>query len=56
MKRIGFTTRLTPDNHKWLEGRAKLEERSMTYILDKTLTEAREADEARQEADNADNR
>lgn len=54
MKRVSFTTRLAPENHSWLELRSKEEDRSMTWVLDKTLTEAREADEKAQGADNAD--
>ena len=50
MKRIGFMTRLTPENHKWLEGRAKAEERSMTYVLDRVVSRARETEETKENA------
>lgn len=50
MKRIGFMTRLTPENHQWLEGRAKQEDRSMTYVLDRIVSQARETDQAKENA------
>jgi hypothetical protein len=50
MKRIGFMTRLTPENHQWLEGRARKEERSMTYVLDRAVSQARESDQAKENA------
>ena len=50
MKRIGFMTRLTPENHKWLEGKAKKEERSMTYVLDRIVSHARETDQTKENA------
>lgn len=45
MKRIGFMTRLTPDNHQWLDQKAKSEDRSMTYVVDRLVSQAREADQ-----------
>ncbi|PVY68656.1 hypothetical protein C7440_1067 [Pusillimonas noertemannii] len=53
MKRIGFMTRLTPENHKWLEGRAREEDRSMTYVLDRVVSHARESDQAKENAPEA---
>lgn len=53
MRRIGFMTRLTPENHKWLEGRAKQEERSMTYVLDRVVSQARKIDQAKENAPEA---
>lgn len=50
MKRIGFTTRLTPENHQWLESRAKGEDRSMTYVLDRIISQARAADQEKENA------
>ncbi len=50
MKRIGFMTRLTPDNHQWLESKAKSEDRSMTYVIDRLVSQAREADQAKENA------
>jgi len=46
-------TRLTPDNHKWLEGKAKSEDRSMTYVVDRLVSQAREADRAKENAPEA---
>lgn len=43
-------TRLTPENHKWLEGKAKKEERSMTYVLDRIVSHARETDQTKENA------
>lgn len=51
--KVAISGRIHPDNYEWLKAAGARAERSMNYILDKTLTEAREADEARQEADNA---
>lgn len=53
MKRIGFMTRLTPANHQWLEGRAKQEERSMTYVVDRVVSQARETAQAKENAPEA---
>lgn len=53
MKRIGFMTRLTPDNHQWLESKAKGEDRSMTYVIDRLVSQAREADQAKENAPEA---
>lgn len=43
-------SRLTPKNHKWLEERAKKEERSMTYVLGRVVSQARESDQAKENA------
>ena len=43
-------TRLTPDNHQWLESKAKSEDRSMTYVIDRLVSQAREADQAKNNA------
>jgi len=48
MKRFGFMTRLTPDNHQWLEGKAREEERSMTYVLDRVVSLARETEQQKE--------
>lgn len=48
MTRIGFMTRLSPENHAWLGERAKEEERSMTSMLDRIVSAARKDDQARQ--------
>lgn len=53
MKRIGFMTRLTPDNHQWLESKAKSEDRSMTYVIDRLVSQARKADQAKENAPEA---
>lgn len=45
MKRIGFMTRLTPENHSWLEASAKKQDRSMTYVVDRLVSQARESDQ-----------
>lgn len=50
MKRIGFMTRLTPDDHQWLETKAKSEDRSMTYVIGRLVSQAREADQAKENA------
>lgn len=50
MKRIGFMTRLTPDDHQWLETKAKSEDRSMTYVIGRLISQAREADQAKENA------
>ncbi|WP_368646844.1 hypothetical protein [Castellaniella ginsengisoli] len=43
-------TRLTPDDHQWLETKAKSEDRSMTYVIGRLISQAREADQAKENA------
>lgn len=50
----GISARVLRENYEWLKAAAATQERSANWLLDKLLTEAREADEARQEANNAD--
>lgn len=51
VQRKQFGARLLPENHAWLVGQAKQQDRSINWVLDKLLTEAREADEQRKGAD-----
>ncbi|MGZ9568244.1 hypothetical protein ACVTTK_02665 [Alcaligenes nematophilus] len=53
MKRIGFMTRLSPENHQWLEARAKQEDRSMTYVVDQLIADARKGDAEKENAPEA---
>ncbi|CAM3794315.1 hypothetical protein EV679_0338 [Kerstersia gyiorum] len=50
MKRITFMTRLTPANHQWLSAQAKKEDRSMTWLLDQLVTQARSCEPAKENA------
>lgn len=41
----GISARILRENHEWLKKTAAAQERSANWLLDKLLTEAREADE-----------
>lgn len=53
IQRKQFGARLLPENHAWLVAQAAQQERSINWVLDKLLTEAREADEKVKGDDNA---
>lgn len=50
--KVAISARIQPANHEWLKAVAAQQERSANWLLDKILTEAREAYE--KGADNAD--
>lgn len=41
----GISARILRENHEWLKKAAAAQDRSANWLLDKLLTEAREADE-----------
>lgn len=43
----GISARILRENYEWLKRAAAAQERSANWLLDKLLTEAREADDGR---------
>lgn len=52
----GISARILRENHEWLKKAAAAQDRSANWMLDKLLTEAREADEKMKGAEDAQKR
>lgn len=52
VEKVGISGRIHPDNREWLKVKAAEQERSANWLLDKLITEAREADTPKQGGQN----
>lgn len=46
-RKVSISGRIDPNNYEWLKRVGERTERSMNYILNRTLTQARQADNKR---------
>lgn len=53
VSRVAVSYRLLPENYRWLKSAAAQQDRSANWLVDRLVSQAREADQAKENAPEA---